>query len=175
MFIRPMVAALFAAALALAGTPASAEAQRAAPDNPRRAELEQQIRQRMARMLKERVGLSDPQFEQAVQVNRRFDERRRALVEQERDVRIGLRQEVLLEDQANQERVARLVEQAIQVQRMRLQLLEDEQRALAEFMTPVQRAKYMAVQEQIHRAVEEMRRPGAGRAPGARRPGQPPG
>jgi hypothetical protein len=159
------------ALLAVGGAPATGAAQRAAPDNPRRAELEQQIRQRMARMLKERVGLDDAQFEKTVAVNRRFDERRRALVEQERDVRIGMRQEVMLEEQANQDRVARLLDQAIQVQRLRLQLMEDEQRALAEFLTPVQRAKYMAVQEQIHRALEEMRRPGAGRAPGARRPG----
>ena len=158
-------------ALLLAAAPSAADAQRDVPDNPRRAQLEQQVRQRMTRMLRERVGLSDEQFEQLVQLNRRFDTRRRALVEQERDVRIGLRQEILQEENADQDRVSRLVEQAIQVQRQRLQLLEEEQRALSQFLTPIQRAKYMAVQEQIHRAVEEMRRPGAGRAPGARRPG----
>ena len=92
------------------------------------------------------------------------------LVEQERDVRIGLRQEVMREDEADQERVSRLLEQAIQVQQTRLRLLEEEHRALAEFLSPVQRAKYMAAQEQIHRAIEEMRRPGAARQPGARRP-----
>jgi Spy/CpxP family protein refolding chaperone len=169
MMKRSLAAGLVALLITAAAPPAGA--QRGAPDNPRRAELEQQVRQRMARMLRERVGLTDEQFEQLVQVNRRFDDRRRTLVEQERDVRIGLRQEVLREDKADQERVARLVEQAIQVQRQRLQLLEEEQRALADFLTPLQRAKYMAVQEQIHRALEEMRRPGAGRAPGARRPG----
>jgi hypothetical protein len=171
MTFRTWFLVVLAVLLAVGGAPATGAAQRAAPDNARRAELEQQIRQRMARMLKERVGLDDAQFEKTVAVNRRFDERRRALVEQERDVRIGMRQEVMLEAQANQERVAQLLDQAIQVQRLRLQLMEDEQRALAEFLTPVQRAKYMAVQEQIHRALEEMRRPGAGRAPGARRPG----
>ena len=171
MRFRAWYTMVLVALLSVGGAPAHVAAQRAAPDNPRRAELEQQIRQRMARMLKERVGLDDAQFEKTVAVNRRFDARRRALVEQERDVRIGMRQEVMLEEQANQERVARLLDQAIQVQRLRLQLMEDEQRALAEFLTPVQRAKYMAVQEQIHRALEEMRRPGAGRSPGARRPG----
>jgi periplasmic protein CpxP/Spy len=169
MMTRLPVAAL-AGLLMLIATPDGAGAQRP-PDNARRAELEQQVRQRMGRMLRERVGLTDEQFQRVVEVNRGFEARRRTLVEQERDVRIGLRQEVLLEDKADQERVARLLEQAVEVQRRRLQLLEEEQRALAQFLTPVQRAKYMAVQEQIHRAVEEMRRPGAARAPGARRPG----
>lgn len=155
----------------LAASSAPAGAQRGSPDNTRRAQLEQQIRQRLARTLKERLGLSDAQLEQVRGVSSQFEERRRMLVEQERDIRIGLRQEVLLEEQANQERVSRLLDQAIEVQQHRLRLLEEEQRELARFLTPVQRAKYMAIQEQLHRALEEMRRPGAGRQPGARRPG----
>ena len=170
MRARSFVSLAFALALGSAAGGSTADAQRAVPDNQRRAQLEQAVRQRLARMLKERVGLSDEQLEQVAAVNRRFEERRRMLVEQERDVRIGLRQEVMREDEADQERVSRLLEQAIQVQQTRLRLLEEEHRALAEFLTPVQRAKYMAVQEQIHRAIEEMRRPGAARQPGARRP-----
>ncbi len=154
----------------LAASSASAGAQRTPPDNARRAQLEQQIRQRLARTLKERVGLSDAQLEQVRAVNSQFEERRRMLVEQERDVRIGLREEVMREEQANQERVSRLLDQAIEVQQHRLRLLEEEQGELAKFLTPVQRAKYMAIQEQLHRTLEEMRRPGAGRQPGARRP-----
>lgn len=141
----------------VAGAP-SAGAQRAVPDNQRRAQLEQQVRQRVARVLKERVGLSDEQLEQVAELNRGFEERRRMLVEQERDVRIGLRQEVMREDAADQQRVSRLLDQAIQVQQERLRLLEEEQRELAKFLTPVQRAKYMAVQEQVHRAVQDLRR-----------------
>lgn len=157
------------AGLAVSSAPAGA--QRTPPDNARRAQLEQQIRQRLARTLKERVGLSDAQLEQVRAVNSQFEERRRILVEQERDIRIGLREEVMREEQANQERVSRLLDQAIEVQQHRLRLLEEEQRELAKFLTPVQRAKYMAIQEQLHRALEEMRRPGARRQPGARRPG----
>jgi hypothetical protein len=155
----------------LAAASAPAGAQRTPPDNARRVQLEQQIRQRLARTLKERVGLTDAQLEQVGAVNSQFEERRRMLVEQERDIRIGLREEVMREEQANQERVSRLLGQAIEVQQHRLRLLEEEQRELARFLTPVQRAKYMAIQEQLHRALEEMRRPGAGRQPGARRPG----
>ena len=157
MRVRSVVLPILIALLALSLGHTAVEAQRAAPDNQRRAQLEQAVRQRVARMLKERVGLSDEQLEQVGELNRRFEERRRVLIEQERDVRIGLRQEVLREDEADQERVARLLDQAIQVQQERLRVLEEEQRELAKFLTPVQRAKYLAVQEQIHRAVEEMR------------------
>lgn len=170
MRMRALIHLAAAVLVALAMNSAVLGAQRPVPDNQRRAQLEQQVRQRLARMLRERVGLTDEQLEQVAQVNRRFEDRRRMLVEQERDIRIGLRREVLREEDADQERVSHLLEQAVQVQRQRLGVLEEEHRALAEFLTPVQRAKYMAVQEQIHRALEEMRRPGAARQQGARRP-----
>lgn len=167
--LRSLLYAATALLLALALCADEIHAQRPAQDGQRRTELEQAIRQRMARVLKERVELSDEQMEKVAAVNRKYEERRRMLVEQERDVRIGMRQEVMRSDQPDQERVARLITESIQVQRQRLQLLEDEQKDLAEFMTPVQRARYLAVQEQIHRTIEEMRRGGA-RQPGARRP-----
>jgi hypothetical protein len=149
---------ILAVLLALSASLTTVEAQRAQPDNQRRAQLEQAVRQRVARMLKERVGLTDEQLEQVGELNRRFEERRRILMEQERDVRIGLREEVLREGEADQDRVARLLDQAIRVQQERLKVLEEEQRELAKFLTPVQRAKYLAVQEQIHKAVEDLRR-----------------
>lgn len=165
--LRTGLLALCAAMLAAAALPA----QQVAPDNPRRAQLEEQLRMRIAGMIKERVGLDDDQLQRLGRVNEGMDTRRRALVEQERDIRIGLRQEVMLEQSSDQQRVARLLDQLLAVQRQRLELVHEEQRALAEFMTPVQRAKYMAVQEQVHRAVEEMRR--NQRQPGQQRPGQP--
>ena len=47
-------------------------------------------------------------------------------------------------DSANQDRVARYVDQLIDVQRRRIDLLSREQRALAAFMTPTQRAQRCA-------------------------------
>ncbi|HUF29249.1 MAG TPA: hypothetical protein VMM77_01200, partial [Gemmatimonadaceae bacterium] len=91
--MMPYRALLLTMALVLglgASTP-PAGAQRTPPDDARRAQLEQQIRQRLARTLKDRVGLTDAQLEQVGAVNSRFQDRRRTLVEQERDIRIGLR------------------------------------------------------------------------------------
>ena len=138
---------------------------------PPRAELEQRVRQRFASVLQERLQLSDEQMRQLQASSRRFEGRRRTLLEQERDVRIGLRNELLAEGSANEQRVSRLLDQMIAIQRQRIMLVEEEQRELAGFLTPVQRAKYLALQDQLHRRMEDMRRQGG---PGAlRRGGRP--
>jgi hypothetical protein len=143
----------------------SGEAQRPGPDSApaRRQALEQRLRQRMASVVQERLRLNDDQMRRLGEVNRDIEGQRRLLHQQEREARIGLRAEVMRGDSANQDRVSRFVDQLIDVQRRRIELLSREQRALAEFMTPVQRAKYLALQDQLRRRMEEMRgRPGRG-------------
>ncbi len=139
-------------------------AQRARLDSssPERAALEQRFRERFAEIVKNRLALSDAQMQQLTDVNRRFESRRRDLFQQERGARREMRD--LLSsgnnDQATQDRVSRLLEQAVRVQRQRIDLLEEEDRALIGFLTPVQRAKYFGMQEQMRRRIEEMRRGG---------------
>lgn len=143
----------------------SALAQRVRPDDTPppggRQALEQRFRERFAAVVKERVVLSAKQMDQLTEVNGRFETRRRELFMQERSVRRDLR-DVLKpgtsEDQATQERVDRLLQQALKLQRQRIDLLEEEDRALNAFMTPVQRARYFGMQEQMRRRVEEFRR-----------------
>jgi hypothetical protein len=56
------------------------------------------------------------------------------------------------------------------VQRRRLELATEEQRELAAIMTPVQRARYLALQETVRRRADEMRRRrGGGAQRGGRR------
>lgn len=148
-----------------------ANAQRAEGANPGggREALEQRVRERMAQVVKQRVGVTDAQMEKIGATNRKFEEQRRMLVEQERDIRMGVREEVLAGEKADQERVARLLDQMVKVQRERLSLLEQEQRDLASFLTPVQRAKYMAVQDQVRNRMDEMRQNREGKKGGAGR------
>jgi hypothetical protein len=148
---------------------ARADAQRPAPDSApaRREALEQRVRQRMAAVVQQRLGLNADQMRRLGEVNREMEAQRRLLQEQERDVRVGLRTEVMRGDSANQDRVARFIDQLIDVQRRRIELISREQRALAGFMTPTQRAQYLAIQDQVRRRVEEMRgRPGRGQRRG---------
>lgn len=130
------------------------------PGTPRdRAALERRFRERYEQVVRERLALTDAQLAQLVEVNRRLDGRRRELFTEERTVRREMRQALQAPDgQANQDRVAELMDRAIRVQRSRLDLLETEQRELSAFLTPTQRAKYMGMQEQLRRRADEMRR-----------------
>ena len=153
----------------------SVQAQRPVPDSASagRQALEQRVRQRMAAVVQQRLGLNADQMRRLGEVNRDMEGQRRQLNQQERELRTGLRAEVLRGDSANQERVARLVDQLIDVQRRRIDLVSREQRALAAFMTPTQRAQYLAIQDQLRRRMEDMRgRPRRGAQP--RRANPPP-
>lgn len=170
--MRPTASIVGVLAL-LVAAPLAVSAQGAQVDGPARQRLEQRVRERFAAVVQQRVGLSDEQMQKLRQTNQKFEAQRRTLVEQERDIRIGLRSEVLAGEKANQQRVSQLLDQMLRVQRSRVDLLEQEQRELAGFMTPVQRARYLGVQDQIRRAIEDMRRrrqaqrpaPGGGEPP----------
>jgi hypothetical protein len=143
-------------AVSIVVTSSAVEAQR--PDAPgRRQALEQRVRQQMAAVVQQRLRLNADQMRRLGEVNRDMEAQRRVLNQQERDVRLGLRAEVMRGDSANQDRVARYVDQLIDVQRRRIELLSREQRALAAFMTPTQRAQYLAIQDQLRRRMEDMR------------------
>ena len=58
----------------------------------------------------------------------------------------------------DQARISALLDQMLDAQRQRLDLVRQEQNDLARFMTPLQRAGYLALQDQLRRRIEEMRR-----------------
>ncbi|HET9683588.1 MAG TPA: hypothetical protein VFP15_05755, partial [Gemmatimonadaceae bacterium] len=65
---------------------------------------------------------------------------------------------ILAGDRADQNRVAAALDQLLKLQRQRLDTQAEEQEELATFMSPLQRAKYAALQEQVRRRVEALRR-----------------
>lgn len=156
---------------------------------PERDSLERQVRVRMGQILKTRLGLTDDQMTSLQATNRRIEERRRELFQQEREVRTQLRDAMRVQDTTRNAEIAGLLDRMITVQRQRVELLEQEQRELATFLTPMQRARYFGMEEQIRRRMTEMRdndrggprRPGQGGVPGKRPPsdrppaGAPPG
>lgn len=128
----------------------------------RRAALERQVRQRIAVMVKQRLQLTDAQAQQLQDAEGRFDLRRRDLMQRERRLRGDLRQQLSPGVAANQQRVAALLDQIMTVHRERVTNMEQEQRELARFLTPVQRAKYLGLQTQLRSRIEGMRQ-GRGR------------
>jgi hypothetical protein len=150
-----------AAVSMLALVASSAGAQRAAGGGlggARRAEMEQRLRRNLWQIAKQRIGFSDAQMTQLQRTSQRFDERRRGLIVEERSQRQILRQQLLADANADQNRVATALDRLHQLQRQRVDLLIEEQREFATFMTPVQRAKYAALQEQLRRRADALRR-----------------
>jgi hypothetical protein len=123
-----------------------------------RAQLEQRFRQRLYEMTRKRVGLSDAQMNRLVPVNQRFETQRRAIQRQERETRVALRDALRDSTQADQSRITGYLDKLVQLQRQRVDLLGQEQHDLAEFMTPLQRARYTALQEQVRRRIEQLLR-----------------
>jgi Spy/CpxP family protein refolding chaperone len=160
--------------LGAAAPPALAQG---APDAPR-PQLERQVRERIARIVQARLELTDAQMQKLDATNRKFEQRRRTLFEGERAARRDLRGQLELDDRADQKRVSQLLDQLLSFQDQRLGLVREEQRELAGYLTPVQRARYLALQDQLRRRVEEMRgdrRGGPGRGgPGRGGAGGPP-
>lgn len=151
-------------ALALSGTAAYAQAVTAPVTKPDRPALEQQFRERVAKLTRERVGLTDAQMTQLEASNARFAPQLAQVAAQERDTRRQLRQEMTAGGQPNQQKVSDLLDAALRLQKQRIAIVESEQKELARFMTPVQRARYLALQGQFRRRAQELDRPnGAGK------------
>lgn len=127
------------------------------PRSPeQRAMLEQRFHQRLARVVRDRLQLSDDQMARLQAADSRMQQRRRPLVEKERDIRAAMRAEIARGSAANQARVSSLMDQALTLQRQRQAVAEEEQRELATFLTPVQRVQYAALQAQLRRRVQDL-------------------
>jgi len=143
-----------------------------------REQLEQRFRMRLATLLKTQLGLTDDGMRQLSEVNQRFDGQRREMNRREMMTRRSLREEVLKLDSADAGRVEQLLAEQFKIERERIDLTEAEQRELARFLTPVQRARYLGVQEQVRREMEQIRlrgmQPMGDPPPGAPRGRRPP-
>ena len=130
---------------------------------PARAELERRFRERTAQVVRRRLELNDDQMAKLQASNQQFDQQRMALVAEERQTRQALRAEMVAGSAANQQKVGSLLDQLLRLQRRRLDIVESEQRDLGRFLTPVQRAKYFGLQNEMRKRMQELR----DRAPGA--------
>lgn len=153
-----VVSGLWLAAGALGAQPGpGGERGRGGATPAQRAELEARVRQRMADVVKTRLALNDEQLKKLGDVNRKYEERRRLLNDQERDVRMAIRDQMLAE-KPDETKVGDLLERIIKVQKQRFDLVEAEQKELAAFLTPTQRVKYFALQDEAKKWRQDMQR-----------------
>jgi Spy/CpxP family protein refolding chaperone len=148
------------AAVAIGTSAAGHAALAQPPDGARRAHLE-----RLALAVQRGLRLDEAQAARLREVSARYARRRQVVMADEREARRTLRGELVRDDAADGGRVQSALAQLVDAQRRRVALLEAEQRELAAFLTPVQRARYLALQERALRAAQRarMQRAGAGR------------
>lgn len=138
---------------------ATSDTAAAAPNaqTPERRQLEQQLRLRLGEVVRRQLQLTDQQYAQLQAVNKKYEAPRRDLNQRERYLRLSLRAELQLGDRADQAKVGGYLDQMNEIQQSRLQIFREEQKDLSGFLTPVQRAKYAALQEQLRKRLTQMR------------------
>lgn len=165
MLTAALVGTPLATGAAQGGNPQGGRARQGGPGRMNREQMEQNFRVRLANLLKTQLGLTDEGMRQLSDVNQRFDRQRRDLLRREMMTRRGLRDEVMRGDSASAGKIDQLLTDQFKIERERIDLTEAEQRELGKFLTPVQRAKYLGVQEQIRREMDQLRGRGRGMPP----------
>ena len=117
--------------------------------------IEREIRQRLAQRAKEVVGLSDEQMGKLEAMDRELSPQRETLLSEDMQTRQALRRAMADSANVDQARISDYTSKLIDIQRRRADLLDAEQKQLGTFMTPLQRAKYLALEEQVRRLVNQ--------------------
>ncbi|MBL0939649.1 MAG: hypothetical protein IBJ03_12185 [Gemmatimonadaceae bacterium] len=147
----------------LSSTSASAQGggpppQRGGFNNARAQELEKRFRERLDSTVKHRLALTEEQHGRLREVASRTEQERRILRRDEMRIRTELRRELTAGDKVNEARVGELLDQVPVLERRRLEVSEQELRELAKFLSPVQRARYFALQEELRNNMIEFQR-----------------
>lgn len=123
---------------------------------------------RLGAVVQQRLQLTDEQAARLRETSMRYAEQRKALLRDERDARSTVRDEVARGPAADQARVQGALDRVYAIQQQRSELAASEQRDLAAFLTPTQRAQFAGMQERAFRAAQEIRqrRDAAGTAQG---------
>lgn len=128
----------------------------------RRAMLEQRYRALGERIVRKRLNLSNEQVQKLRDVNSRYATQRRALLKQQKDVQLSLRNEIARGPGADQRHVAALNAQLNGLIKQRFELQQQERGDLSKFLTPIQQAQYEGLQAQIRQKMQNIQ----GRPPG---------
>lgn len=125
-------------------------------DSYSRDQLEKRFQERLDSIVKFRLKLTDEQHAKLRDVASRTEEARRELRRDEYNVRMAIMKELMAGDRASEKKMGELLDQVPKLDRRRLELTEQEQKELSKFLTPIQRARYFGIQEELRRGMQEM-------------------
>ncbi len=120
--------------------------------------MERRFEAQINEILRTKVRLTDDQVKQLRAVSVRVEREKRELWRREQDVRGELRRQLLAAEPGSEARIAELLDSLPRLERRRIASMEEEQRELAKFMQPSQRARYFALQDEMRRNLQEMQR-----------------
>jgi len=108
--------------------------------------------------VRRQLNLNNEQMRTLNQVNTKYERQRGDIQRDERQARLGLK--AAMEDTAAGDQNARIEQQMnvlVGAQRRRADLFENEQKELAGFLTPLQRARYSVLQERLAQRLQQLR------------------
>lgn len=124
---------------------------------PQRNALAKALRERWQQIVHDKLALTDVQMRQLQETTRHFNAQRQTLNHAERAIRKEMRDQVTGVTPTDDKHLAAMIDTVLDLQRQRLELTRNEQRELSLFLTPLQRVKYLALQEQLRQQIERLR------------------
>ena len=125
---------------------------------PPRGELEAELRRGFARAVRQRVGLNEDQMRRLAPITQKYATERARIQLDERAARMELGRILRDSVPADSAKIEGLMGRMLDAQKRQVQLLEQEQKELATIMSPLQRARFFGLREQMRRQLEDRRR-----------------
>lgn len=149
---------LWVLALVWAPVVAGQQDSTAPPDSAERERLQQQVEDRFAQVVQQQLRLDNDQVSKLRGTEERFRARRREIVQRQLALRFSLNGQMCPGCAADPDSVRRLMD-GIEANRGELFRMQQEQdREMAGYLTPVQRAQYQLLRERLIRRLGEVRR-----------------
>jgi hypothetical protein len=147
-----------ALSIVLAGVAAPVHAQEPGPTRPRLEELRRRVRERVAQRIQQDLKLSPDQMQRLRATVGTYAGRRRDLEARQRDLRQALGGQLRPGVAATPDSVAHLTDRLLDVRVRYAESFREEQRELARYLDPVQRAKLMLLRDRLTNRAQEFRR-----------------
>src|SRR2546428_2853894 len=144
--------------LMLAAVPLAAQEPAEPQDTAEAARLRQQIEQRFHQIVRDRLALTDDQDAKLRTTQEKFGAQRRELMREQADHRQALNRQMLPGVAANADSVQLHLQGIQRNQERLLRLQQDEDREMAGYLTPVQRAQYQMLRDRLANRLSELRR-----------------
>jgi Spy/CpxP family protein refolding chaperone len=114
-----------------------------------------EVRQAIERVIRAQVKPTDAQMKQLQALDQKYEPQKVQLNREELQVRTQLRDAMRDSTNVDESRISQLLDKLVQFPGRRAAIMEAEQKDLAGVLSPLQRAKYGAIQEQLRRRIEQ--------------------